>query len=1783
VQKNGIVGLDARYPSPQLADSMDWLRTPYIVSLYSSALLAVGLAAAVWTRRRAGQLSASLWILLSISVYAVGNALQITYIDSPYQPLFNQIMFLAVTVLPTAWFIFILQYSRRERWLKRWYAWLLAVEPAAALVLALTERWHSWLWFGLHLDESGPFPVVRPLFATGYWAHAAYSYLLIAWGMLLLLHAALYSAPLIRRQLILLLLGAVFPFGTHIAHTFAWGPLPGFNLTPLAFVITSVIVAWNLRRYWLFDIIPVARSAVVDGMKAGILVVDLRGRIVDANPAACQFLRLDSSQVIGAPVRQIFPLLAGLLETNRGGAKRVEAAEFTTEITNGEGDDLRYYDLAVSPLEDSYGTLNGRLVIWTDITERRQAEETLREREARLRLVVSQLPALLWTTDAQLHFTSFLGAGLVSLNLQPSQLIGKSVTRFGVKGDATAASVAAHRRALEGFPSPYQELWNGQVYQCYVEPLQSGLGEIIGTVGIGIDVTNRQQVERALADSEERYRQSVEHSPNPIFSTDSSGRITTWNKACEKIFSFGQDIVGRYYHELLVEPEQAGHVDGLIRRVFQEKAHLADIDLAYHTKTGSVRYMVARLYPVTRSSGKVETCVFANTDITERIKAERTLRRQLEEMSMLNAVASACVEAASETELIERVTEVIGSALSLDNYGLLLVDEPNHCLRFHPSYCGLPESYTSFKLDLKSGVAGQVAQSGLTARISDASYTQGHLHVYFQTRSEISAPVKINGQVVAVLNVESRQVDFFSESDERMLSTIAGQIATAIERLRAEAAERRRVEELLTITRVSSEITSMLDRQKLFHSIARNAADLSASDACGLFLLRPDNRFYLVASYGVGEAFIERLTREGVPRDGTAVGRAFHESRPIQISNVHSDPLYTTGHLAEMEGIVSILALPLLLGNEPIGGIVLWRRKVYQFSQEEIVFMQALAQQSVNALENARLFDAERSQRKLAEFMREVATTLTASLDLETVLDHLLGQIERVAPFSLGAILIVDQEQAYCARCKGEPQFSGVVQDALSRLQLPLSTHHLKVIKDTGQPLIIKDLQSSPYATARLNSPALRSWLGVPVLVNEHPAAIFSLYSTTPDYYDAEHASRLASLAAQAALALQNARLYDESHRRAARQEALNAIITAAVLSPDIPTLFNEVLDHTLRALSLEQGGLWVEGFSVLRGLPEDIGRFSARVPQPDAIQADQTLVVDNWSERSSSQFFAHMQKYGVQASLSVPVMAGGRRIGGMSLASENSRRWSKEEVALVEAVGRQLGGAVERLNLLAKTQEQARQVQQIMDTVPDGVILLDAERRIVLANPAAKAYLAVLAPDQPPDAPLGFLGSEGVEKLLLPPAERPWHEVAALGPLARIFEAAARPLESVGQPEGWVLVLRDVTQERESQERIQMQDRLATVGQLAAGIAHDFNNLMAAIVVYADLLTMDPHLSASSRDRLGIIQQQVQRATSLIKQILDFSRRSIMEQSEMDLLPFIKEMDKLLGRVLPENIRMDLNYQPGQYPVKADPTRLQQVFMNLALNARDAMPEGGSLSFSLSHFSLGPEDTLPYPDLTPGDWIRISVRDSGTGITPDTLPHIFDPFFTTKPVGQGTGLGLAQVYGIVKGHNGSIDVRSQVGRGTSFIIYLPALAAPSQLEGGLEDDVVLKGSGETVLLAEDDQAAREAIKALLVTQNFRVLSAENGTDALKLYRQAGEEIRLVITDIVMPGMGGMALYDALKMHCPEVKVLFVTGHPLDEHHRARLEKGSLHWLQKPFTIKTFMQAVQAVLAEKVL
>ena len=519
-------------------------------------------------------------------------------------------------------------------------------------------------------------------------------------------------------------------------------------------------------------------------------------------------------------------------------------------------------------------------------------------------------------------------------------------------------------------------------------------------------------------------------------------------------------------------------------------------------------------------------------------------------------------------------------------------------------------------------------------------------------------------------------------------------------------------------------------------------------------------------------------------------------------------------------------------------------------------------------------------------------------------------------------------------------------------------------------------------------------------------------------------------------------------------------------------------------------------------------------------------------------------------------------------------------EMAIVEDITERKQVEEERELLLTQIRAQATQMQQTMDTVPEGVLLLDAKGRVILANPLAEGDLAVLADAKAGDI-ITHLGDRPLAELLTsPPTKGLWHEVTADN---RAFEIIARPMANGPEPENWVLVIRDVTQEREIQRRTQQQERLAAVGQLAVGIAHDFNNIMAVIVLYTQMGLRLPDIPAQLRDRLQVVDQQARRATELIQQILDFSRRAVLERRPMDLTPFLKEIVKLLERTVPESIKMEFTYGRDEYTVNADPTRVQQVVMNLAINARDAMLSKGSgaLSIVLSRAAATDEiHCVTCGEVSEGEWVRIAVTDTGEGIPADVLTHIFEPFFTTKDVGKGTGLGLAQVYGIVKQHEGHIDVSTKLGAGTTFTVYLPPLLEHQPEAPAIETRTVVQGQGETILVVEDNADLRKALAMSVELLNYRVLAAADGLEALDTLEQHAGEVSLVLSDLVMPEMGGAALFHAMRQRGLTLPMVLLSGHPREKEMESLRELGLAGWMLKPPNMAKLSQLFARALRE---
>ncbi|NLE43223.1 MAG: response regulator [Chloroflexi bacterium] len=500
-----------------------------------------------------------------------------------------------------------------------------------------------------------------------------------------------------------------------------------------------------------------------------------------------------------------------------------------------------------------------------------------------------------------------------------------------------------------------------------------------------------------------------------------------------------------------------------------------------------------------------------------------------------------------------------------------------------------------------------------------------------------------------------------------------------------------------------------------------------------------------------------------------------------------------------------------------------------------------------------------------------------------------------------------------------------------------------------------------------------------------------------------------------------------------------------------------------------------------------------------------------------------------------------------------------------------------ERARFAERMREQVQRIQRTIDAVPEGVLLFKRDGTVLLGNSTGDSALALLG-GIGVGGVLTHLGDQSLATLLSPSPHGLWHQVTLGSSDPRTFEVIARPIDAGPEADEWVMVVRDVTEQREIQNRTQHQERLAAVGQLAGGVAHDFNNLLTTIMLNAQVSLAQPNLSPIVSRGLESILNESRQAAQLVQQILDFSRRSPLTVEPVDLGTVVHDTLVVLRRTIPETVQIRTEFGDGPFVVQADSTRMRQVLTNLVLNARDAMAGGGVLRIGLKRVSADPGGVPRSPGVEPGEWICLTVTDSGTGIPASALPHMFEPFFTTKPSGQGTGLGLAQVYGIVVQHRGRVDVKTEQGRGTTFSAYLPAWSGTSVDSAGMRSTAhTPSGHGETVLLVEDQQRLREMGRDVLEALGYRVLTAAEGHAALDQYRR-DSSINVILTDIVMPGMGGRELLRAVQTLDPQARVLGMTGYLMGEDEAAVQNEGFLRIIRKPFDVAELGEAIRYAL-----
>ncbi len=554
---------------------------------------------------------------------------------------------------------------------------------------------------------------------------------------------------------------------------------------------------------------------------------------------------------------------------------------------------------------------------------------------------------------------------------------------------------------------------------------------------------------------------------------------------------------------------------------------------------------------------------------------------------------------------------------------------------------------------------------------------------------------------------------------------------------------------------------------------------------------------------------------------------------------------------------------------------------------------------------------------------------------------------------------------------------------------------------------------------------------------------------------------------------------------------------------------------------------------------------------------------------------------------LGIPLKVAERTIGVIVAQSYSAGvRYGEEEKNILTFVSTQVALAIER----KQAEEALRQSRDLLHAVIEGsqdaIFAKDREGRYLFMNSAAAEGLRKRVDEVigrrddelfPPEMAQRFVE---VDRRILDTGVAETDEDAdALATGARTFLVTKGPLrDHAGAVVGVFGVARDITERKLAEDQLRQAQKMEAVGRLAGGVAHDFNNLLTAMLGSTELLLHALAPGDPMREDAEEIKKAANRAAGLTRQLLAYSRRQVLQPESLDLNVVVTEMDRMLRRLIREDIELVTVRAPALGRVRADPGQIEQVIVNLVVNARDAMPRGGRLTIETANAELDQAFVRSHQGAVAGPYVMLAVSDTGTGIDPETKAHLFEPFFTTKGVGRGTGLGLATVYGIVKQSEGYIAVDTELGRGTTFRVYLPRPddAAPAPV-ARVAAEPFPRGT-ETVLVVEDEPAVQSLCRRALENLGYQVLAAASGADALRVVERYGGTIHLLLSDIVMPGMSGRELAERLVARRPGIKVLFMSGYPGDVIAGGGVASGAA-FLAKPFTPENLARKVRDVFA----
>jgi PAS domain S-box-containing protein len=610
-----------------------------------------------------------------------------------------------------------------------------------------------------------------------------------------------------------------------------------------------------------------------------------------------------------------------------------------------------------------------------------------------------------------------------------------------------------------------------------------------------------------------------------------------------------------------------------------------------------------------------------------------------------------------------------------------------------------------------------------------------------------------------------------------------------------------------------------------------------------------------------------------------------------------------------------------------------------------------------------------------------------------------------------------------------------------------------------------------------------------------------------------------------------------------------------------------------------------------LAGVEFHLDRPHSKGPAVESFRLQKPILIDDISQIENnlskrSQEFARMM--GAKSFICVPIVFENESLGVLMVDNVRSKRHlTQSDVSLLMGIATQIAISMNNATSYQKVLESEERFRSLSENAPDIIYTLDANCAFTYINPVWERILG-----HRPDEVIGryfvdFVRKEdSAEYIQLFEQIRDGKLILRdrVGTILhkdrseRFFNISGAPnLDLKGNVTGIVGIFRDISEQKTLESQLLHAQKMEAVGTLAGGIAHDFNNLLTGIQGYASLMFLDMNITHPLYDKLKGIEDQVRSGAELTKQLLGFARGGKYEVTVTDMNEIIKKTSSMFGRTKKE-ITIHRLYKDNIWAVEVDRGQIEQVLLNIYVNAWQAMPGGGDLYLETANVFLDEESARPF-GVNPGRYVRVAVTDTGVGMDEQTRKRIFEPFFTTKEMGRGTGLGLASVYGIIKGHNGIIDVYSEKGHGATFTIYLPASEKELVKEEKVSTDIA-RGEG-TILLVDDEEVIIDVGSEILEVLGYKVSVARSGREAVEIYKEKQNEIDMVILDMIMPEMDGGETFNALKSIDPGIKVILSSGYSADARSTKMMEEGCYGFIQKPYSVNTLSQKVRDVLDKK--